>query len=197
MSTLEIDLKNVKTKEHTAKVVFTYEQLAAMPEWPISPLLEIIHGELFMPPSPSIYHHDIRARLVAQIRTQLDEHRVFNAPVDVVLSPENVVIPDIFVVRKEGSSIITEKNIEGTPDLIIEILSQNRENDLQIKRNLYEQFSVKEYWIVDPENKTIQLLVLKSVEGTSKLVEEERFTIQQVLNSVLFPDLSIVLGEIF
>jgi Uma2 family endonuclease len=198
MSSIKIDLKAVNTRHHTSKVYFTYEQLRELPEWPSSPLIELIQGEMFMPPSPNIYHHDISARLVSILREQLGEiTRVFNAPVDVVLSNEDVIIPDIFIVNADNYEIITETNITGVPDLIVEILSTNREHDLVIKKNLYERYGVKEYWIVDPENKTITLFVRKLVEGTEKLLEINSTELGSAFSSRMYPELDINTSEIF
>ena len=74
------------------------------------------------------------------------------------LDHENVLQPDILFISKERRSIIGEKNIQGAPDLVIEILSEaTAYRDLVKKKKLYERFGVKEYWIVDPQEKTIEI----------------------------------------
>ena len=77
---------------------------------------------------------------------------------DVVLSDINVVEPDLFFIASEQASIITEKHIMGVPDLVVEIISAgSRKTDEIIKRRLYEQYGVKEYWIVDPELESVKV----------------------------------------
>ena len=77
---------------------------------------------------------------------------MYDAPYDVVLSENNVFQPDIMFVSNENSKIITEKNITGAPDLIIEILSPaTGYYDLTEKKEIYTEFAVKEYWIVEPK----------------------------------------------
>ncbi|MHB8368055.1 MAG: Uma2 family endonuclease [Leptospirales bacterium] len=88
---------------------------------------------------------------------------VFAAPCDVVFSadPLQVVEPDLLFVSKEHLSLIGEKNIQGVPDLLVEILSPSPESsDRRVKHSLYERFGVSEYWIVDPEKNTVQAVRL-------------------------------------
>jgi Uma2 family endonuclease len=128
---------------------------------------EIIDGELFMTPSPKTMHQ----RLIVKLFRIIDDFvrkgelgEVFIAPYDVVLSKHDVVQPDIIFVSKERSGIITELNIQGSPDLVIEILSPStKERDLVLKKKLYAAFGIKEYWIVDPENEKMTLLTLGKI----------------------------------
>jgi Uma2 family endonuclease len=103
-------------------------------------------------PSPTTNHQNIVGEIFYQIKSFLKANpigQVFTAPYDVVLSDEDTVIPDIVFVNSTNEKIITSKNIEGTPDLIIEVVSSNRKRDFISKRNLYEKFGIKEYLIVD------------------------------------------------
>lgn len=85
---------------------------------------------------------------------------MFDAPIDLQLSETDVVQPDIVVVRKENQ-IITTTKLKGVPDLVIEILSpSNRNYDQELKKRLYEQHAVPKYWIVDPENQTVEQNIL-------------------------------------
>lgn len=75
---------------------------------------------------------------------------IYEAPFDVLFSHHDVVQPDVLFVSRENLSIVGENNIQGAPDLIIEILSPTTaERDLDLKK-LYARHAVKEYWIVDP-----------------------------------------------
>ena len=85
---------------------------------------------------------------------------VFPAPVDVQLSEHDVVQPDIIVVLT-NNSVVQETRIVGTPDLVVEVLSAStRRRDETLKRQLYEQYQVPEYWIVDPDAHIVQQLRL-------------------------------------
>ncbi len=144
---------------------WTYEEFLTLPEG--GPYrYEIIDGELFMIPSPTPRHQEISMNLSEIIRHFLRSNplgKVFAAPCDVVFSqdPLQVAEPDLVFVSKSHSSIITEKNIQGVPDLIVEILSPGTATtDRRVKRTLYERFGVPEYWIVDPEEETVQVFRL-------------------------------------
>lgn len=144
------------------KIFFTVIDLESFPEWPEGPLLELLHGEIYLVPSPNTLHQDISASIFVQIRNYLNINpvgRSFTAPYDVILSDEDAVIPDIIYVSNENSKIITAKNIRGSPDFIIEIVSTNRKRDFIDKRDLYEKSGVKEYWVVDPKDEIIYKFV--------------------------------------
>lgn len=120
--------------------------------------------------------------------------KVFDAPCDVYLDKENVVQPDILFICHERTHIIGKNNIQGAPDLVIEILSESTAyTDLMKKKRLYAEFGVKEYWIVDPEGKTIEIYGLK--EETLVLVKS--FFENDALESALFPGLKIGLSPVF
>ena len=118
---------------------------------------------------------------------------IFDAPCDVHLG-DNVVQPDILFISKEHSYVIIKEEVKGAPELVIEILSPaTAKRDRTIKRALYARYGVSEYWLVDPEEKIIEVLTLKK-EGY------ETFSIYKnadTLNSLLLPGLSINLTEVF
>ena len=126
---------------------------------------EIIKGELLMVPSPSWEHQEISGELGFIIQQYVKEKKlgkVFYAPLDVALDTENLVQPDIGFISNKNQSIIKKKGIFGTPDLLIEILSPSSiYRDRYEKKDLYERFKVKEYWLVDPINKTIEVFALE------------------------------------
>ena len=116
---------------------------------------ELIDGEHYVTPSPITRHQRISGDLYWLIRSFLEEHpigEVFFAPLDVVLSHFDVVVPDLLYMSTErASSVLTEAHVRGTPELVIEIGSPGtRQRDETIKRRLYERSGVLEYWIVDP-----------------------------------------------
>ena len=129
---------------------------------------ELIDGVLYLMASPRVSHQDILFEIGYQLKTYLKgkKCRAFIAPLDIKLSGEkdnkkefNVVQPDIMVVCDQNK--ITEKNIQGAPDLAIEITSPNNPaHDKLVKLNLYQKFGVKEYWIVSLEEQIISVFLL-------------------------------------
>ena len=147
------------------QVKFTYADYVLLPE---QDRRELIHGDFCMVPAPNIRHQDIVADLGAAMRQYVRENRLGKvgiAPIDVVLSDENVVQPDILFVSAKRSEVITEANIQGAPDLVVEVLSlSTADRDRQLKLGLYARFGVREYWIVDPVEESVQVLEL-GLEG--------------------------------
>lgn len=126
---------------------------------------ELIDGELIMTPSPITRHQRISRKIEFVIEKFVADNNlgeVFDAPYDVYLDEENVVQPDILFVSRDRLSIIGEKNIQGSPDMVIEIVSENSAyRDIVQKKNLYARFGVKEYWIVIPETEEIEIYMLE------------------------------------
>ena len=127
---------------------------------------EIIDGDHFAHPAPSLYHQTISRRIEFQLYSQIELNElgwVFDAPVDVQLTKYDVVQPDLIVVLKDREKILTESRIHGTPNLVIEILSPGTaQNDRTLKKQLYLKTGVPEYWIVDPKTKSIQQYVIEN-----------------------------------
>jgi len=144
------------------KKKYTYEDYLKTPD---DKRYELIEGELLMTPSPITNHQRISGRIEFALRKFVSENdlgEVFDAPYDVYLDDENVVQPDMMFISKGRSKIIGEKNLQGAPDLVVEILSESTAyRDLIQKKKLYAKFGVKEYWIVVPEEKTIDIYSLK------------------------------------
>jgi Uma2 family endonuclease len=121
---------------------------------------------------------------------------LFSAPTDVVLSEIDIVQPDLLFVSRARTSIITEKNIQGAPDLVVEILSEStRRTDEIIKRKLYEHHGVHEYWIIDPEVETIKIYRTTG-QGFQQSIE---LTVEahDRLTSPLFPEWELPLQDLF
>jgi len=170
------------------KKKYTYEDYMKTPD---DERYELIEGELLMTPSPNTFHQHICGKLflyIAQYVLENNMGKVFFAPYDVVLGKENVFEPDIIFVSNENLDIITEANIKGAPDLIIEVLSPSTAyRDLVKKKRIYAKFGVKEYWIVDPEEKTVELYVLKERQFDLK----KSYRADEVVESILLKGLSI------
>jgi len=143
------------------KVRFTYQDYLLLP---YDKRYELIEGDLHRVPAPLTNHQKVSRNLQRILWEFVQKNglgEVLYAPVDVVLSSEDVVQPDILFIAKERLAILTEKNVRAAPDLVIEILSpSSKEWDLEIKRKLYEKYGVREYWIVDPEAQTVEVLQL-------------------------------------
>jgi len=177
-----------------ANVRFNYHDYLQLPE---DKRYEILDGELSMVPAPNIRHQRVSKRIEMALIRQVEEKglgEILDAPCDVLLSNENVVQPDILFVRKERLAIIGEANIPGPPDLVIEILSPHtRHKDLTIKRKIYARFGIYEYWIVDPDAATVEVLTCKE----SGYVTAGIYRDSDQLSSPLLPDLALRLSEIF
>jgi Uma2 family endonuclease len=126
---------------------------------------EVIWGELYMTPAPNTKHQQTLAELMFALQEFVKANNlglVLPAPCDVLLEPGGTPVePDILFISQERTHIITPKNVNGAPDLIVEILSpSNPEHDRQRKFKLYQESSVPEYWIVDPDTRTIEIFTL-------------------------------------
>lgn len=137
---------------------YTYADYAALPE---GAPYELIDGELVMTASPNIQHQRIIGRLFRMLSSFAEEHdlgEVFVSPVDVYLSETDTPVPDVAFVAKERLDIVGEQTIEGGPDLVIEVLSPSTAYyDLRKKKRLYAEAGVREYWIVDPVEESIEV----------------------------------------
>ena len=157
---------------------------------------EIIGGNLLMAPAPDTWHQNWTFELASILREHVRKHglgRVFVAPLDVVLDPENTVQPDIIFVSAARSGIVQRPAIFGVPDLLVELVSPSSvQRDRYDKRELYARFGVKEYWIGDPANRALEILTLK--DGRYELhacVEEKGLLKSLVLGGLEF-DLSAI-----
>jgi Uma2 family endonuclease len=160
---------------------------------------EIIDGEHYVTPSPNTRHQRLVQRLHIALAEHLRQHpqqgEAFIAPFDVVLSFHDVVEPDLLLVTGDQQEILAEKNIQGAPALVVEVLSDGtRKRDEQIKRRLFERTGVREYWLVDPDLDLIKVF-RRADEGrlprASELSAEERDT----LTTPLLPGFSLRPGD--
>ena len=162
---------------------------------------EIIDGEHYVTPSPNVRHQVLVRRLLYDLerylRSRPQAGEVFSAPLDVLLSPYDIVEPDLFVVTGDQTGILTERNVQGPPALVIEVLSKStRKRDAQTKRRLFERTGVREYWLVDPELDAVQVF-RPSPEGKLARVVELTAEDGDVLTTPLLPACQIDLRELF
>jgi Uma2 family endonuclease len=178
----------------TEKKKYTYADYLKTPD---DERCELIEGELVMTPSPVTRHQRISRKIEFMLEKYITENdlgEVFYAPFDVYFDEENVVQPDILFISKERLDIIGEKNIQGAPDLVIEIISESTAyRDLVQKKKLYARFRVKEYWIVIPEESSIGVYTLKD----NVFVLHKTYGKEDILQSLLLKKLKIELKKIF
>jgi Uma2 family endonuclease len=157
---------------------------------------EIIEGELSVTPAPRILHQVVVTQLAAALVTYAKRHglgQVFVTPVDIVFSDFDVVAPDIVYISKARASVVTEKNVQGAPDLAVEVLSETTEKiDRTTKLKLYGRFGVQEYWIVDPYGPSTEIYR----RGPGGLDWVAKLTATDALTSPLFPGFSLPLTRL-
>ena len=143
-----------------AALRFTYEDYALLPE---DRRYEVVDGELVVTPAPTPFHQIVLLRLMKLLDAFVESHRagtVLLAPCDVVLSRYDVLQPDILFVSSERRPIIGEKYVGPAPDLVVEVLSPSTaDRDRTAKAKRYATFGVREMWLVDPDARTIEVLV--------------------------------------
>jgi Uma2 family endonuclease len=177
----------LKNKEH-----YTYAEYLT---WPDDERWEIIGGIAYaMTPAPGVWHQQIVISLARILGFYLLRHRcrLMVSPLDVVLSEEDVVQPDVFVVCDPQK--IKDTHIDGAPDLIFEILSPSTSlKDRREKKHLYEEHGVKEYILLDPLAFTAERFVLsqEGTYGTGILYGQEETL---PLETIDFP---LVLADVF
>lgn len=176
------------------------------------PRYEIINGEtIMMSPRPAPNHNRVITSISSIFRNYLKGKRceAFSDGVDVHLDEKNTVIPDVMIICNKD--IIKGDGIYGTPDLIVEVLSpSSTKRDKIDKKLLYQKFGVKEYWIVSPSDKSIEVYLL--VDGIfelnnvynvypelqwNKMNEEEKAVVTLSFKVSLYDDFIIDVREIF
>jgi Uma2 family endonuclease len=174
---------------------FTYEDYLQLPD--NGKRYEIIDGELYMSPAPTTGHQRIVGRFHLAIGNFLEENpigEVFFAPTDVILSEIDILQPDVVFISKEKFERLARENIQGAPDLMIEVLSPGTENrDRTIKLKAYSKFGVQEYWMASEKKETGEVWRRKG----KKLVFHALLDRTQILTTSLLPGLEIPLERIF
>jgi Uma2 family endonuclease len=153
---------------------------------PEGTLAELINGQIYMSPTPTNLHQRISRKLEIKLIEFIESNflgEIFHAPLDIYFDSEaNAVQPDIIFISKENASQpLDEVPYKGVPDLLVEILSpSNNKHDLVVKKELYEKFGVKEYWIVEPFSKEVTVYKL---QGSSYILASKE--IGKVLSPLL------------
>ena len=177
--------------------LITVAQLDACPE--DGNRYELIEGELFVSRAPRLPHQLVVQNLQVALVNYLQSNRIGTVVpgAGAVFSDYDAVIPDLVFVRNERwDEIVANERFIGAPDLVVEVMSpgkENRERDLLVKRQLYGKYGVEEYWVVDPENRTVEIyrLLQRSLE---KVVT---FADQDTLTSPILPGFELYVHTIF
>jgi Uma2 family endonuclease len=185
------------SKQEVRSSQLTYEDYLFFPD--DGKRHEIIYGDHYVTPAPKTKHQKVSFNLTVAMGSFVKQRGlglVLAAPSDVILSDENVVQPDLLFVSTKRASIVTEDNIRGAPDLVVEIISETtRKKDEVTKRKLYERFGVQEYWVVDPELETVKIF-RRTQQGYDRAVELSKEA-NDILTTDLLAGFDLPLTEIF
>jgi Uma2 family endonuclease len=179
------------------RIILTYEDYLHLPD--DGKRYEILEGDLFVSPAPKTKHQIVSLNLAAMLHQHVRKHqlgRVLTAPTDVVLSRTNVVQPDLLFISKKHQQILTEKNVQGAPDLIVEILSEfTEEQDRTLKLQIYARHGVKEYGLIDPEAETLEAYELDP--ESRSFCHRATYRRDETFQPLLFPTLKLKLAELW
>lgn len=181
------------------RIPYTYDDYRTLPE-DLSRRYELLDGDLFMVPAPTTRHQRILRKLLGILDRHVTAERfgeVFVSPVDVILGQgdaREVAEPDIVFIAAPRRDIVKLHGIEGAPDLVVEILSRGTgDRDRGYKFKLYARHGVREYWIVDPDARTLEVFT-PGVEG---FVAAACLGAADTYSPALLPGLTVPLAEIF
>jgi Uma2 family endonuclease len=181
------------------RVKLTYDDYLLFPE--DGKRHELIDGEHYVTASPNLRHQEILGQLHLLIGSWLELHprgRLFFAPLDVIFSHVDVVEPDLLYASHErAQEIMTGDWVRGAPELVVEIGSLGtRRRDETLKRRLYEQFGVVEYWIIRPKTESA-IVYRRSGKRFGGAPAELSRAAGDVLRSPLLPGLELPLAHVF
>lgn len=175
------------------EIILTYDDYAALPN--DGKRYEIIEGDIFVSPAPKPNHQNTIGNLFGILYIYLQTHpigKLYLAPIDLILSPINVIQPDMLFLSKEKYHLISDRSIEGPPDLIVEVLSPTTEKiDRTTKSRLYARFGVTHYWLINPTEKRLEMFHLEDGRFIGPVKSKTNVT------SALFPALSFPLASLW
>lgn len=173
----------------------TYEDYAELPD--DGKQYEILDGELFVTPAPVPRHQGVSRNLLLILGRFVADHRlgtIYDAPIDLILAQTTIAQPDLLFIRAGRESIVTERAVEGPPDLVVEILSPSTSRkDRTTKAGLYARFGIDHYWILDPNERTVELYELEG--GSYRHMATESG--EAIVKSPLFPGLEIRFADVW
>ena len=177
----------------------TVEEFMELPDTDDRRKMELDEGVLYIMPSPRRNHGFLQVRMYRHIDDYIDS---FDEPpaelmIDftVALSLEERILlaPDLCLVLRGNPVVVNDRRVEGAPDIVVEVLSSDRNRDLVRKRQLYAEAGVQEYRIFDPREDTATLLELNDGE----YIEREVLTADDTLTTPLLPGLAVPLTDVF
>ena len=177
------------------KILLTYDDYCLLPN--DRNRYEILDGELSVTPAPATRHQTVLGnlyRFLANYVIANQPGKLFIAPTDLILAPTTVVQPDLIFIGNDRRHIVTERAIEGPPTLVIEILSPTtHRTDRVTKAQLYAKHNVPNYWLIDPDQRTLEAykLVIDHYDLAASARDAEVFA------PSLFPGLSIQLSDLW
>ena len=177
--------------------LLTVEDLDACPD--DGNRYELIEGELFVSRAPGIPHQRVLHNFQVELELYLKTNRlgIIVPGTGAVFSEYDAVIPDLIFVRNERwSEVTTGPRVTGAPDIVIEILSPGSENhrrDLSVKRQLYAKYGIAEYWVLDPENRSVEIyrLLSDTLAKVVTLIDDEEIT------SLILPAFQLKVSAVF
>jgi Uma2 family endonuclease len=162
---------------------------------------EIIDGVHYVTPSPRLGHQVLVGRLYFEIESWIRQHpgagSVFLSPLDVIFTKWDIVEPDLLFVAADQQDILTDKNVQGPPALVIEIASPGtRKRDEGIKQRLFDRGGVREYWLVDPDRRRVRVW-RRQPDGSFARVADLSREQNDIITTPLLPQLTISLVQLF
>jgi Uma2 family endonuclease len=189
----------VLSRPPAGEIVLTYDDYAELPN--DGKRYEIIEGDIFVSPAPRPKHQKTIVNLCGILFVYLQDHPIgdiYLAPIDLILSPTNVVQPDLLFLGNEKLHLVSERGIEGPPDLIVEVLSPTTEKtDRAIKSRIYAQFGVPHYWLIDPLEKRLEMFRLSRGRFRTSLHLEDGASGSVKVTPDLFEGLSFDLAALW
>jgi Uma2 family endonuclease len=151
---------------------------------------ELIDGKVYMSPAPTPFHQIVLGNLNDVLRSEAKKNGgiVFFAPVDLHIDNRNVFQPDLLYISAAKREIITERGIEGVPDLVVEVISpSNVYLDRSVKKKRYLSMGVSEFWLLNPINKWLKIYTPETGEDTPKMeLSETGLVTSSVLKDLKF-----------
>lgn len=177
-----------------AKPHISYQELCELP--PDGNRYELFEGKVYAVPSPDFLHQRTLGRLFRLFADAIrDRSEVIIAPMDVVLGEDAAYQPDLIFIREQNREII--KNvIQGSPDLVVEVLSSSTmKRDRGPKMEIYARYRIEEYWLVDLDQRAVEIYRLDKEAEAFRLVETCRTA--DSATSPLLPTLSVDVDSLF
>jgi Uma2 family endonuclease len=187
--------KKVEKKIPQPKLL-TYEDYVKLTP-PDNGNFELLNGQIYFMASPKPSHQEISSLLNTYLGIFIITHKLgklFAAPMDVVFTEHDTFQPDLLFITQERLNIIGENKIEGSPDLVVEILSPSNDNsEMSYKKHIYEITGVKEYWLINVEKQTLTLY--KQVDNELRWQRDVQKN--EILTSEIIKGFELELNKIF